>query len=156
MEYDVQQAAKKCSRSKRDKFFKAPFHRENYKLNVERMHPIKWCPYGDLTEKARATIFDIRSSVCSQVTLHAFNGYQPLAIRALVDNPIVEVIVSEMMTHPEDTDEIFRESSLVSFEATLDLSEGDDASPISRYVTTVNNPKSLLRSHSIWREDCLF
>ena len=64
-----------------------------------------------------------------------------LPLRALVNSPIIEVIIDKMMIHPEDMDGISQELILASFEATLDSLEGDDAGPISHYAITVNNTR---------------
>jgi hypothetical protein len=63
-------------------------------------------------------------------------------LRVLIDKDIVDVIIGEMMFHPEDMDGITRARLLESFVPTLDSSEdGADAGDVSRYAITVTNTK---------------
>ena len=135
---------RKRSRSDRVKYFKAPFRKENYSAHNERMHSAKWAQYCDLNADAKMSFFDIGTSTGSQATMHAFVGPHSLPLRALIDKDIVDVIIGEMMFHPEDMDGVSRARLLTSFVPTLDSSEEADAGDISRYAITVNNPKQLL------------
>jgi hypothetical protein len=55
---------------------------------------------------------------------------------------IVDVVMGEMMFHPEDIDGITRSRLLESFVPTLDSSEDvTDAGDVSRYAITITNTK---------------
>jgi hypothetical protein len=74
--------------------------------------------------------------------MHAFAAPRTPQVSVLIDKDIVDVIVGEMMFHPEDMDEITRARLLESFVPTLDSSENAaDADDISRYAITVTNTK---------------
>jgi hypothetical protein len=66
----------------------------------------------------------------------------PPQLRVLIDKDIADVIIGEMMFHPEDMDGITRTRLLESFVSTLDSSEdAADAGDVSRYAITVTNTK---------------
>jgi hypothetical protein len=71
----------------------------------------------------------------------------PLSLLALpsyvfIDKDIIDVIIGEMMFHPEDMERITRARLLESFVPTLDSSEdAADAGNVSRYAITVTNAK---------------
>jgi hypothetical protein len=76
--------------------------------------------------------------------MHAFAASRTAQLRVLIDKDIVDVIISEMMFHPEDMDGITRARLLESFVPTLDSSEdAADAGDVSRYAITVTNTKQL-------------
>jgi hypothetical protein len=63
-------------------------------------------------------------------------------LRVLIDKDIVDVIIGEMMFHPEDMDGITRARLLENFVPTLDSSEdAADAGDFSRYAITATNTK---------------
>ena len=92
----------KRGRSDRVKYFQAPFRKENYSLHAKRMHSAKWTEYCDLDTGAKKSFFDIGSSSGSQATMHAFAGPHGLPLRALIDKDIVDIIIGDIMLHPED------------------------------------------------------
>jgi hypothetical protein len=74
--------------------------------------------------------------------MHAFAAPRTPQLRVLIDKDIVDVIIGEMMFHPEDMDGITRSRLLESFVPTLDSSEdAADASDVSRYAIHVTNTK---------------
>jgi hypothetical protein len=74
--------------------------------------------------------------------MHAFAAPRTPQLRVLTDKDIVDVIIGEMMFHPEDLDGITRTRLLESFVPTLDSSEDEaDAGDVSRYAITVTNTK---------------
>jgi hypothetical protein len=74
--------------------------------------------------------------------MHAFAAPRTPQVRVLIDKDIVEVIIGEMMFHPEDMDGITRARLLESFVPILDSSEdAADADDVSRYAITVTNTK---------------
>ena len=133
---------RKRSRSDRIKYFKAPFRKENYSSHNKRMHIAKWTEYCELDAGAKKSFFEIGSSSGSQATLHAFAGPRSLPLRTLIDKDIVDIIIGDMMFHPEDMDGITRARLLARFVPTLDLSEdAADAGDVSRYAIIVSNTK---------------
>jgi hypothetical protein len=74
--------------------------------------------------------------------VHASAAPRIPQLRVLIDKDIVDVIIGEMMFHPEDVDGITRARLLESFVSTLDSSEdAADAGDVSRYAITVTNTK---------------
>jgi hypothetical protein len=74
--------------------------------------------------------------------MHAFAAPRTPQVSVLIDKDIVDVIISEMMFHPEDMDGITRARLLKSFVSTLDSSEdAADVGDVSRYAITVTNTK---------------
>jgi hypothetical protein len=78
--------------------------------------------YHELEPSAKKSFFDIGTISGSQTTMHAFAAPRTPQLRALIDEYIVEVIIGEMMLHPEDMDGITRARLLESLVPTLDLS----------------------------------
>ena len=133
---------RKCSRSDRVKYFKAPFRKENFSSHNKRMHSAKWTEYCELDSGANNSFFGICSSSISQATMHVFAGPHTLPLRALIDKDIVDIIIGDMMFHPEDMVGITRAHLLASFVPTLDSSEdAADAGNVSRYAIIVGNTK---------------
>jgi hypothetical protein len=132
----------KRGRSERVKYFKAPFRKENYSSHHRRMHSTQWAEYRELEPSAKKSFFDIGTISGSQTTMHAFAAPRTPQLRVLIDNNIVDVIIGEMMFHPDDMDGITRARLLKSFVPTLDSSEGAaDACDVSHYAITVTNTK---------------
>jgi hypothetical protein len=129
----------KHGRSERVKYFKAPFRKENYSSHNRRMHSTQWAEYRQLEPSAKKSFFDIGTISGSQTTMHAFAARTP-PVRVLIDKDIVDVIIGEMMFHPEDMDGTTRALLLESSVPSLDSSEGAaDAGDVSRYAITVTN-----------------
>ena len=87
------------------------------------MHIAKWTEYCDLDSGAKNSFFDLGSSSGSQATMHAFAWPHTLPLRALIDKDIVDIIIGDMMFHPEDMVGITRSRLLASFVPTLYSSE---------------------------------
>jgi len=134
--------AMKRGRSERIKYFKAPFRKENYSSHHTRMHSTQRAEYRELEASAKKSFFDNGTISGSQTTMHAFVAPRTPQVSVLIDKDIVDVIIGEMMFHPEDMDGITRARPLESFVPTLDSSEDTpDASDVSRYAITVTNTK---------------
>jgi hypothetical protein len=74
--------------------------------------------------------------------MHAFAAPRTPQVSVLIDKDIVDVIIGEMMFHPEDMDGITRARLLESFVPTLDSSEdAADAGDVTQYAITVTNTK---------------
>jgi hypothetical protein len=132
----------KRGRSERVKYFKAPFRKENYSSHHRRMHSTQWAEYRELEPSAKKSVFDIGTISGSQTTMHAFAAPRTPQLRVLIDKDIVDVIIGEMMFHPEDMDGITRARLLESFVPTLDSSEdAADVGVVSRYAIIVTNTK---------------
>ncbi len=132
----------KCGRSKRVKYFKAPFHKENYSSHHTRMHSTQWAKYRELEANVKKSFFDIGTIPNSQTTMHAFVAPRTPQVSVLIDKDIVDVIIGKMMFHLEDMDKIIQARLLESFVPTLDSSEdATDVGDISRYAITITNTK---------------
>ncbi len=132
----------KRGRSEHVKYFKAPFRKENYSLHHTRMHSTQWAEYRELEASAKKSFFDNGMISDSQTTMHAFAAPHTPQVSVLIDKDIVDVIIGEMMFHPEDMDRIIRARLLESFVLTLDSSEDvADAGDVNRYAITVTNTK---------------
>jgi hypothetical protein len=91
---------------------------------------------------AKKSFFDNGTISGSQTTMHAFAAPRIPQVSVLIDKDILDVIIGEMMFHPEDMDEITRARLLESFVPTLDSSEdAGDAGNVSWYAITVTNTK---------------
>jgi hypothetical protein len=86
--------------------------------------------------------------------MHAFAAPRTPQLRVLIDKDIVDVIIGEMMFHPEDKDGITRARLLESFVSTLDSSE--DAADATSVGTPSPSPTPSIFSwlHNIWLLDC--
>ncbi|CAM6007287.1 unnamed protein product [Sphagnum balticum] len=132
----------KHGHSKRIKYFKAPFRKDNYSLHHMRMHSTQWVEYRELEASAKKLFFDNGTISGSQITMHAFAAPRTPQVSVLIDKDIVDVIISEMMFHPEDMDGITRARLLESFVPILDSSkDAANAGDVSRYAITVTNTK---------------
>lgn len=135
----------KRGRSERVKYFKVPFRKENYSSHHTRMHSTQWAEYRELGLSGRQSFFNIGTISGSQTTMRAFAAPRTPQLRVLIDMDIIDVIIGDMMFHPEDKDGITRARLLESFVPTLDLSEdaadAPDADNVSRYAITVTNTK---------------
>ena len=102
----------------------------------------KWTEYCEIDTGAKKTFLKIGNSSGSQATMNAFDGPHSLPLRALIDKDIVNIIIGNMMFHPEDMDKITRARLLGSFVLTLYSSaDAVDAGNVSRYATIVSNTK---------------
>ena len=133
---------RKRSRLDRVKYFKSPFRKDNFSSHIQRMHSSKWTEYCELDSGAKNSFFDIGSSSGSQATMHAFSGPHTPPLRALIDKDIVDIIIDNMMFHPEDMVGITRARLLTRFVPTLDSSEDAVyAGNLSRCTIIVGNTK---------------
>ena len=74
--------------------------------------------------------------------MNSFSGPHTLPLRALIDKDIVDIIICDMMFHPEDMVGITRARLLASFVPTLDSSEDAAyAGNVSRYAIIIGNTK---------------
>ena len=70
------------------------------------------------------------------------SGPHSLPLRALINKDIVDIIIGDIMFHPEDMDGITQARLLASFVPTLYSSEdAADMGNVSRYVIIVRNTK---------------
>ena len=121
------------------KYFKAPFRKENVSLHNKRVHSAKWTKYCELDTGKKKLFFNIGSISGSQATMHVFASPHSLPLGALIDNYIVDIIIGDMMFHPEDMDGITQARLLASFVLTLDSSEdAADAGNVSWYAIIVS------------------
>jgi hypothetical protein len=132
----------KRGRSERVKDFKAPFRKENYSSHRRRMRSTQWAEYRELEPSAKKSFFAIGTISGSQTTMHAFAAPRTPQLCVLIDKDIVDVIIGEMTSHPEDMDGITRARLLEIFAPTLDSSEdAADAGDVNWYAITVTNTK---------------
>jgi hypothetical protein len=87
--------------------------------------------------------------------MHAFAAPRTPQVNVLIDKDIVNVIIGEMMFHPEDMDGITRARLLESFMPTLDSSkDAADAGDVSRYASPSPTPSNFNWLYNIWLLDC--
>ena len=86
------------------------------------MHITKWTKLFELGASAKKSFFDIGSSSGSQATLHAFSGPHSIPLCTLIDKYIVDIIIGDMMFHPEDMDGNTQARLLEIFAPNLDSS----------------------------------
>jgi hypothetical protein len=145
----------KRGHSERVKYFKAPFRKENYSSHHTRMHSTQWAEYCELEVSAKKSFFDNGTISGSQTTMHAFAAPRTPQVNVLIDKDIVNVIIGEMMFHPEDMDGITRARLLESFMPTLDSSkDAADAGDVSRYASPSPTPSNFSWLYNIWLLDC--
>jgi hypothetical protein len=156
---EVSEVEMKRGRSERVKYFKAHCRKENYSSHSRRMHSTQWAECRKLEPSAKKFFFDVGTISGSQTTMHAVAAPRTPQLRVLIDKDIVDVIIGEMMLHPEDMEVITRSHLLESFVPTLDSSE--DAADAGDAVGTPSpspTPSSfswlhnilLLDSRSVW------
>ena len=106
------------------------------------MHSAKWTEYCELYSGTKNSFFGIGSRSGSQTTMHTFAGPHTLPLRALINKDIVNIIIGDMMFHPEDMDWINLAHLIASFVPTLDSSEdAADAVNVSWYAIIAGNTK---------------
>ena len=66
------------------------------------MYSSKCTEYCELDSGAKNSFFGIGSSSRSQANVHALSGLHTLPLRALIDKDILDIIIGDMMFHPED------------------------------------------------------
>ena len=77
--------------------------------------------------------------------MHAFGVPRSQPLHVLIDQGIVDVILDDIMFHPEDINGVSRTRLLSSFVSTLGSSEKADAKKVSRYAAiNSSNPKQFL------------
>ena len=133
---------RKRSRLDRAKYFKAPFCKEKYYSHNKRVHIAKQTEYCELDASTKKSFFEIGSSSGSQATLHAFSGPHSIPLRMLINKDIVDIIIGDMMFHPEDMDGVTRARLIAIFVPTLDSSEdAAESGDVSWYAIIISNTK---------------
>jgi hypothetical protein len=106
------------------------------------MHSTQWAEYRELEPSAKKSFLEIGTISGSQTTMYAFAAPRTPHLRVLIDKVIVDVIIGEIIFHPEYMDVITRARLLESFVSTLDSSEdAADVDDVSRNAITVTNTK---------------
>ncbi len=146
----------KRGRSERVKYFKAPFRKENYSSHHTRMHNTQWAEYRELEVSAKKSFFDIGTISSSQTTMHAFAAPRTPQVNVLIDKDIVDVIIGEMMFHPEDMDGITWAHLLKSFVPTLDSSKDAVSATSVDTPSPSPTPSSFSWLYNIWLLDYRF
>lgn len=136
---------RKRSRSEGIKYCKATFGKGNYFLHHARIDSakhIKYCGLDAATKKTFFAFFEISSSSSSHSTMDAFVGSRALSLRVLINEDIVNIIIRNLIFHPEDINSVSLAFLLSSFAPTLDPSEKTaDAGGISKYAIFVDSSK---------------
>ena len=74
--------------------------------------------------------------------MHAFSRPHTIPLCELIDKDIVDIIIGDMMFHPEDMFGITLACLLARFVLTLDSSEdAAEARNVSRYIIIIGNTK---------------
>ena len=76
--------------------------------------------------------------------MHAFGVPRSQPLHVVTVQDIVDIIISDMMFHPEDMDDVSRTRLLTSSVSTPDSSEKADAKKVSRDAINISNSKQFL------------
>jgi hypothetical protein len=94
------------------KYFTSPFRPENYRQHYERQHPERWSEYKECSDEEKTKYF--KQEIPLKQTLHAFYGTKQVALKFVIDAPIVDVVIGDALAsgryrwgHSRTNDTIF-------------------------------------------------
>ena len=111
------------------KYFSRPFRADNYRQHHVTQHPQRWEQYQEANHEEKKRFFEENRPI--KETLHHHYGVKQVQQRYLINAPIVEVIIGEMLWDPEDIDGFTHKNMMSSFKE----GEGCD-----RFCIEINNP----------------
>ena len=98
-------------------YFRRPFRADVYNRHMRQQHPVKWEQYCSLAEDRKATFFEANAPVVHRNTIRSHFGGSQQALYGMVNKSIVDVIIGEMLFHPDDGyDDVTKERALAVFE----------------------------------------
>ena len=119
------------------KYFNS-FRVQYYKQHLEKQHPNEWTQYQMLSKSEKETFFENRQVLRN--TLHAHMDVSTEQYVFLINRPIVDVVVGNLLFDPDDDDvEISREKALDLFQIQDDDADDEDAR--DAYTVTIKTPQ---------------
>ena len=121
------------------KYFSRPFRAENYRQHHVKQHPQRWKQYQEARGEEKKTFFEENELI--KETLHHDYGGKQVTQRYLINAPIVNVIIGEMLWDPEDIDGSTHTNTMSSFKDYVDESEEvEEGEGADRFCIEINNP----------------
>lgn len=137
------------------KYFTRPFRADNYKQHHEQQHPIRWNEYKNASMEDKQTFFEQSRPV--KETLHAFFGPKQTTRRFLINAPIVNVIIGDMLWNPDDIDGDTHARMMAAFEDVADESELLEAGEgVDRRCVLIKNSLQFSLAIDYLRAGCSF
>jgi len=131
-------ASKPRKRTTKTKYYNT-FRTTCYKQHLELEHPAKWADYDRLrTEEEKEAFFGSPLAVPVSSLLHAHFDISTSALVVRI-NSIVDVIIGDLLFHPEDHEGVTHQRAMRLFERSLS-SEGE----VIGYTTTIKNQKRFI------------
>jgi hypothetical protein len=93
-----------------------PFRAESFKNHHESQHSLTWERYQALSHAEKVKFFDV--NVKSEDTLHRFFGDTSTSLHFTIDSNIIDIIIGDMLFHPDDHNGITQANALKLFEKT--------------------------------------
>jgi hypothetical protein len=142
-------------RTKSVKFFTAPFRADNYKQHHTMQHPSQWEQYQRLSDDDKTSFFEnVRPA--KETLHHYFSGAQ-VTLTFLINGPIVDVIIGEMLWDTEDIDGETHSRMMGAFEDFVDVTENlPKGEGSDRYRFVIRNPVQLHLSIDYISVGCSF
>ena len=95
----------KRAHTKKPKYWEGKsFHSDYFKTHMKKQHKARFSEYSALSSEARAVFFDVATQSTNQMTMFTFGEARRSSIQFLFDRGIIEVIIGDMMWHPDDID----------------------------------------------------
>ena len=135
-------SVRKRARTNKPKYWEGKTFRSDYfKAHMKEQHKAKFAEYSALSSEARAVFFDAATQSTGQMTMFAFGEARRSSIRFLFDRDIIEVIIGEMMWHPDDIDGLTHARMMAPFTQYLAL-EGEESADngACQYIVVIKNP----------------
>ena len=104
-----------------------PFHAENFNSHHETQHSLTWERYQALSHAEKVKFFDVK--IRSEDTLHRFFGDMSTSLHFTIDSNIIDVIIGDMLFHPDDHNGVTHANALKLFEKT----------PLGNYEVNIAN-----------------
>lgn len=128
----------KRSRTENIKYFKPPFRTDVYKQHLQRQHPECWTKYQNEDDAGKKAFFE--EQVPLKTTLHSYFGTKQIEKNFVINAPIVDVIIGDMLWDPEDIECETRSKMMLCFTEFVDNSKKlPDGQGVSRYRVSIKN-----------------
>lgn len=145
----------KRKKSSHIKFFTKPFRADNYRQHHLQQHQDLWIQYEDSSGEEKKIFFE-ECRLFNQTLHHYFGGSQ-VAKQFLIIAPIVNVIIGEMLSKPDDVDGVTYESMMKRFEYFADsLKQLADGEGGDRFHVVTENAVQFSLAIDYLRVGCSF
>lgn len=145
----------KRKKSSHVKFFTKPFRPENYRQHHLQQHPARWMQYEDSSDEEKKIFFEGCRPV--KQTLHRYFGGSQVEKQFLINAPIVNTIIGEMLWDPDDVEGVTYENMMKGFEDFADSSEQlADGEGGDRFRVVIKNPVQFNLAIDYLRVGCSF